>query len=293
MSGRDFEWGIQTCIFDSYDIDQQAKQKELLRHQKKLSKKNLRFVNTDGLEALMGSYHLQHMNYTCLYSRANSKGQCGPNQKAHMDFKQQGYEYYKRYLVGQSSAPASTITAMNFVYRAGSSRVGCIWRTFREVEFFGNGGRTGAASGRHTRESERPIRGTRRPGGDLLPRDIQRVVGVAKAGGAGSAQIESGSRYRQRGTIRFPAKAHGTTSSAGDVWGDKDVGKGVRVDYNSEMDRVAGKCVRQRDASGCVRRTDAHMPGSRKEDMGGGHERGVFAADEEFGTGRKSVGEER
>ena len=109
----DFEWGIDTCIFDSFDIEQQAKQKELLRHQKKLTKKNLRFVNTDGLEALMGSYHLQHMNYTCLFSRANSKGQCGPNQKAHMDYKQQGYEYYKRYLAGQSSAPASTITAMS------------------------------------------------------------------------------------------------------------------------------------------------------------------------------------
>ena len=37
----DFEWGIDTCIFDSYDIEQQAKQKELLRHQKKLSKKSL------------------------------------------------------------------------------------------------------------------------------------------------------------------------------------------------------------------------------------------------------------
>ena len=65
------------------------------------------------------------------------------------------------------------------------------------------------------------------------------------------------------------------------------------MDHNAEMDRVARKCVRQRDASGCVRRTDAHMPGSRKEDMGSGHERGVFAADEEFGTGRKSSGEER
>ena len=64
------------------------------------------------------------------------------------------------------------------------------------------------------------------------------------------------------------------------------------MDSNSEMDRVAGKCLRQRDASGCVWRTAAHMPGTRKEDMGGCHERGVFAADEEFGTGRKSTGKE-
>ena len=63
-----FKWSPETCIFDEFDVDQVAGKAEQTRHPKYLDENHMTLLNTERLEAILGSMDLFNLDYACLFS---------------------------------------------------------------------------------------------------------------------------------------------------------------------------------------------------------------------------------